>query len=96
MFPPTLYEPLPYTIDGKSFNQFVLETFKLILMLEKNGILTAISDDQALMAKYAGFQGKEKEFRELARLWFMAGDTAAISAMVERINTNQLRKNITS
>ncbi len=95
LFPPVFWEPLPYTVDGKPFKQFALETFKLISVLEKNGILTAISDDQALMAKYAGFQGREKEFRELARQWFMAGDTESISTIVEGINRNQFTENIT-
>ena len=89
LFPPTLWEPLPYTINGKPFVQFAAETFKLISALEKNGILTAISDDQALMAKHAGYQGRETEFRELARRWFMAGDVESIAAMVQTINSNQ-------
>lgn len=96
LFPPTLWEPLPYTIDGKPFEKFALETFRLISILERNGILTAISDDQALMAKYAGYRGREKEFRELARKWFMAGETEAIAEMVERINSNQRSESITA
>jgi radical SAM superfamily enzyme YgiQ (UPF0313 family) len=94
LFPPTFYDPLPYTIDGKPFMQFAFETFKLISVLEKNGILTAISDDQALMAKYAGYQNKETEFRERVRQWFLTGDAVSINTMVETINRNQIRENL--
>ena len=96
LFPPTFYEPMPYTIDGKPFHQFAFETFKLISALEKNGILTAISDDQALMAKYAGFEGRETQFRELARQWFLSGDAEQIGSIVKTINLNQNKERISA
>ena len=86
IFPPRFWEPMPYTIDGKDFSQFSGETEELINTLERNEILTAFSDEQALMAKYAGYEGKEKIFRDFIRMWFISGDIGKIKKMVFSIN----------
>ena len=75
-----------YRIAGKKFKGFSKETMHIIKNIEGIGILTGISDDQFLMAAFAGMT--PKEFRDKNREFFFTGDYEKIGEMVEKINEN--------
>ena len=83
-FPPKFWEPLPYKVNGKSFREFSAQTESMISQLEKNQLLTAVSDDMALLAKYS--QMSPKQFRDENRILFLSGNEKAIREQVSRMN----------
>ncbi|HIE44158.1 MAG TPA: B12-binding domain-containing radical SAM protein [Candidatus Omnitrophica bacterium] len=85
-FPPRFWKSLPYRINGKKHREFSSQTEKMIDMLEKNGLLTAISDDLALLAKYA--EMSPREFRDKNRIFFLTGNEEMIRQEISKINTN--------
>ena len=84
LFPPAMWKDLGYKIDGKKFKEFSKETMLMIEDIEEIGILTGISDDQFLMAAFAGMT--PEEFRDRNREYFFTGDFEKIGEMVEKIN----------
>lgn len=91
LFPPRYWAPLPYRVNNMKFRQFAGQTTRFGKRLEAAGILTHISDDQALMALHAGYRGKEREFRDRLRLLFAAGDVENIQNLVSTINRSILK-----
>lgn len=91
LFPPNFWKPLPVKIDGKGFFQYIQETGKMIYLLEKNGILTDITDEQALLAKHAGLS--PREFRDEAIRIFYVGDWKRMKEIIYKVNEgkNDLR-----
>ncbi len=85
-FPPRFWKPLPYKVNGKSFRDFSRETEDFVKRLEHNGILTAVSDDLALLAKYAHLS--PREYRDQNRLNFLTGNLENIQKQIEEINKN--------
>lgn len=84
LFPPALWEPLPYRVMGMDFRKFTAITMDFARALEEDGILTAVPDDNALIAHCAGMP--PREFRDLTRLWCAIGDAEAMGEMVVRAN----------
>lgn len=83
--PPRFWKSLPYKIDGKNFREFSSQTEAMTDRIEKNGLLTAVSDDLALLAKYA--EMSPKQFRDKNRVLFLSGDEQAIREEVVNINS---------
>ncbi len=83
-FPPTMWKPVNYKINGKSFFDIAQESDNFAASLEKEGVLTQIMDDVALMAKHCkmGF----REFRDKVRHYLSVGDQANMGAIIEKIN----------
>ena len=79
-----------YTLDGRSFREFTVETMKFAAALEQAGILTAVPDDNALIAKCAGMD--VRGFRDASRLWCTIGDAEAMAQMVSRANRTIVRR----
>jgi len=86
LYPPAYWDPVPYCVNKMSYKKFVRKTDEFVRKLELGGILTHITDDQALMALHAGYRGKEKIFREQLRLSYAAGDVEFIEELVNKIN----------
>ena len=86
--PPRFWKPLPYKINGKDFRDYVGEYEQFAKALEKEGLLTVLTDEMALLAKYAGVT--PRELRDLNRLQFLTGDYETIKKLVEKINKNTL------
>ena len=84
LFPPSMWEPLPYTLDGMDYSEFSALTIKFAMDLEQNGILVGVPDDNALIAKCAGMTARD--FRDLSRLWCTIGDADAMAEMVAAAN----------
>ncbi|MGC9318494.1 MAG: B12-binding domain-containing radical SAM protein [Armatimonadota bacterium] len=86
LFPPSMWEPVPYRVNGMDFRQFTRLTTQFSMALEEAGILTAVPDDNALIAHCAGMA--PRRFRDLARLWCAVGDAEAMGEMVATANRN--------
>jgi radical SAM superfamily enzyme YgiQ (UPF0313 family) len=89
LFPPSMWEPLPYEVGGMPFEEFTRLTMQFAGQLEEAGILTSFPDDNALIAKCAGMQ--PRQFRDASRLWCTIGDAEAMGEMVARANESILR-----
>ena len=83
-FPPRFWDPLPYRVDGKKFRSFARETELFLKKVEAAGLTTGIADDVALMSKYAYLS--PKEFRDLSRGYFFAGDAFKLQELIVKIN----------
>ncbi|MFA5393189.1 MAG: radical SAM protein [Candidatus Ratteibacteria bacterium] len=83
-FPPRFWDPLPYRVDGKKFRCFIRETELFLKKVEAAGLITGIADDVALMSKYAYLS--PKEFRDLSRGYFFAGDAFKLQELIVKIN----------
>ncbi len=84
LFPPSMWEPLPYQVGGMSYEEFTKLTMRFVGELEQDGILTSFPDDNALIARCAGMA--PREFRDMTRLWCTIGDAEAMGEMVARAN----------
>lgn len=91
LFPPRYWAPLPYRVNNMKFREFAGKTTDFGKRLEAAGILTHISDDQALMALHAGYRGRERKFRDRLRFLFASGDVANIQNLVSTINDSILK-----
>lgn len=88
LMPAEFWDDLPFSMNGKDFRTIRSEAARFTLELERRGILTSVSDDFALMAKIAGYSGRESVVRDLGRLWFFTADTDKIQQFVEAVNSN--------
>lgn len=83
-YPPTMWKPLSYKINGKDFFEIAIESDRFAESLEKNGILTQVMDDAALMAKHCRMDFRE--FRDKVRHYLSAGDQVSMEAIIQTIN----------
>jgi len=90
LFPPSLWQSLPYRVNDMDFGEFTELTMKFVAELEAAGILTAVPDDNALLAHCAGMA--PRGFRDLTRLWCAIGDAEAMGEMVARVNRAIIRR----
>jgi len=88
LFPMDFWDDLPYSLSGRNFRGIVNETARLTGILERDGILTSLTDDFVLMALLGGYAGQERKLRDLGRLWFFTGDVEGIEGFVEEVNAN--------
>ena len=87
IYPPSLWSSFPYfKINGKTDKQIVQETSLFAQILEKYGILTQVTSDTALIAKYAGME--PREFRNRSREYFLVGNYEEIKKIIRRVNEN--------
>jgi len=88
LFPPILWDSLPYRCNGMNFLDMVIESSKLVQEIEQNGILTSIPQDLALIIKQLRIT--PQKFRDMHRTSFLTGDYKTVADMAERINKNIL------
>ncbi len=84
LFPPAYWEPLPYKINGMTFQQFTALTADFARRLEERGILTGVPDDNALLAACAGLS--PRQLRDQSRLWCLTGDAESMARMISQAN----------
>ncbi len=89
LFPPSMWQSLPYRVNGMDFSEFTKLTMQFAAALEASGILTAVPDDNALLAHCAGMSARR--FRDLTRLWCAIGDAEAMGEMVTSANRAIIR-----
>jgi len=91
LFPPSLWDSLPFKCNDDDFLNLVKKSGEFVHAIEKNGILTAIPQDLALIIKNLDIS--PKEFRDKDREHFLTGDYKKISNMIEKVNRNVLNNN---
>ena len=90
LYPPSMWKPLPYRLNGKSSKQLFRECEKFIAELEREGILTNVPHEMVLMAEAEGRGDDLKTFRDRCRAAFLGGDADAIAQMVADVNRGVL------
>lgn len=83
--PPRFWDPLPVTIDGRSYRQVLRATMAFSRKLADLGVPTSISDETYLMCELAGIE--PVAFRDAAMAAFFAGDGQGVADLVTRINS---------
>ena len=86
LFPPSLWKPLPYRLNGKKSRRLFRECGDFIADLEKHGLLTDVAHEMALMACALGQGNDLRGFRDRCRAWFFSGDVDRIGEMLCAIN----------
>jgi len=85
-YPPILWDPIPYKINGKEFKEYMRESNEFALELEKSGILMHMTDEMIVMAKYSGMP--VKDFRDKSRHYLSLGDYTNLRSLINTINSN--------
>lgn len=83
-FPPRFWRPLPWRINDMGFRQFASQTQELHGELKRRGILTTLTDEEALMAHLARMPARtfaEETFREI-----FSGDWPGMFSVIKKIN----------
>lgn len=83
-YPPTMWKPLNYRINGKDFFRIAEESDAFAASLEKEGALTQVMDDVALMARHCGMGFRE--FRDNVRGYLTGGDQESMGEIIKEIN----------
>ena len=90
LFPPQFWVPFPYLIGGKPFKVYMKELAEFENEIEKLNILTTISDEMALLAKYSGLS--PREYRDIYRDLALLGRYEEIEEkFVRKVNENLSR-----
>jgi len=90
LFPPKFWKPLPWRINGLRHKEFAAETQKFYEELKREGILTMLTDEEALMAHHGGYQ--PKEFADRAFDHGFTGNAEGMAELVSRVNAGILQK----
>lgn len=85
LFPPRMWQSLPYKVNGMDFKKFALETEKFQNDVRKLGINTSISNEDYLFFKFSGFETVE-DFLKYNRVYFYSGDSEKLREEIECIN----------
>ena len=86
LFPPSMWKPLPYSLNGKSSKQMFKECQDFGNDLEDAGILTHVPHEMVLMADALDQADDLKGFRDRSRVQFLSGDTETVAQTVRKIN----------
>jgi len=84
IFPPQFWEPISVKIDGKSFSEYLDDTITMVLELESRGILSDVTDEQALLAKHAGLT--PQQFRDDCTKALYTADSNSIKNLIAVVN----------
>ncbi len=82
--PHYLWDILPYSINGKTHKELVLESSKFMEELERHGILTMLLDETAMMAGLLNCN--PRDFRNLIKTSLFMGDYNKLKELVHEIN----------
>lgn len=84
IMPPPFWDPLPYTMCGRTYCDMVSEASWISSQLERRGVLTGMHDSIYMLAKDLSLSPIEA--RDLNRKLFMTADHSAISELIARFN----------
>lgn len=88
LFPVWLWEPAPFRVNRLAFAEMIGKTEAFTRAVEEAGLLTSCTDELAFISRYTDFRNREKDFRDMCRLWHLGGDHRRISLLVREINRN--------
>lgn len=94
LFPPSLWKPLPYTLNGKNSRRLFAECEQFIGALEGAGLLANLSHELILMADALGQRRDLRAFRNTCRSIFLSGRVEDIQALTGGINQNVQRAGV--
>jgi len=83
MFPPALWPPLPYRVDGRPFHAFAADTAEMTSTLERMGVVTLASDETALLGFASGLG--PRAFRDRCRREFLTGDADGVRDWIRKV-----------
>lgn len=84
LMPTELWDPLPYSVEGKSFADLARDVGWLTSGLEQAGIVTGLNEVSLLIGAYLGLSPRET--RDFDKRVFVDGDVEAVAANVRRFN----------
>jgi hypothetical protein len=84
LFPPSFWSPLPYKLNGMPFRRFARITEQFALKLERNGLVTQLTDDIAMVGSVLGIE--PREFKELTARAMWTGDWEKMAEIVANFN----------
>ncbi len=85
ILPRYLWKELPYSLNGKTFKELLLETFMMSTELKKNGILPYFPEANLMMAPILGYDDYKIFAREV-NLAFFSGNTDILEMWNEKFN----------
>lgn len=85
LFPPTMWQPLPYKVNGMSFKEFARKTEEFQKEIKSLGIEVSISDDAYLLYRYSDFE-KIEDFLKNNRVYFYSGNSKKLYEEIGGIN----------
>jgi len=83
LLPVTLWEPLPYEMDGRPIMEHTARTVAFARKLEAAGITTGMADEAVLIGAAAGYT--PREFHALQRRVFVTADADAAEEIITRV-----------
>jgi len=86
LYPPSMWKPLPYTLNGRSSKELFRETQNFVNEVEGMGLLTNVAHELVLMAEALGQGDDLRGFRDRCRADFLSGAAEAIGSMVAEMN----------
>ncbi|HTY12964.1 MAG TPA: radical SAM protein [Candidatus Omnitrophota bacterium] len=87
LFPPRYWKPLPWKINGLGYKAFAAETQSFYDQLKGAGILTMLTDEEAMMAHLGGYA--PGEFVEVAFRNGFTGNWRGMAEMAARVNCSK-------
>lgn len=89
---PSLWDPIPYTINGKNFKQIVAESGNFVNEFKKKGFLTQVTDEMLLLSYLSGMG--DKEFAREVSLMLVENNVDKMQELVARINSRTESHNV--
>jgi hypothetical protein len=83
---PSLWQGVPFTMDGLSLSQIVGEHRRMVEEFERRGILASAPADLIRLARMAGYERRERRFVSRVQEDLMSGDSAGIATLVDQFN----------
>ena len=85
--PMNLFEPLPYSLDGRPFTELARQTSRLTAALRARGVITNMSDDMVLIAAAAGMEPDELQRQD--HQMFISADAERLEQLITTIRTRE-------
>ena len=85
--PMNLFEPLPYSLDGRPFTELARQTSRLTAALRARGVITNMSDDMVLIAVAAGMEPDELQRQD--HQMFISADAERLEQLISTIRTRE-------
>jgi hypothetical protein len=93
VLPRYLWKELPYTLNGKSFKELLMETNTLAEALKAHGILPYLVEANLMMAPVLGYR-HYKEFALESTIAFFGGDVEQLEAWNREFNQAQMNSGL--
>ncbi len=86
VLPRYLWKDLPYTLNGKTFKELLLDTFKMSVSIKNNGIIPYLPEANLMMAPLLGYDDY-KVFAKDMNIAMFTGDSSKIEMWNGKFNS---------